>query len=241
MSDGLERIEPPRSALLAPGEHGEETNETHAAIIHILADDRELDSGVIEVLQQTPGVQVRAQRLALGDYEVDAGCVFERKTMLDLAESLKDGRLFNQAHRLVNSGGLVALILEGRGRDLIGSQMRREALQGAIVSLTLVFGLPVLRSFGPEETARLLVYAARQLRRHPAEAQLRHGARPRTKRRMQLKILQGLPGIGPARAQQLLEHFGSVEAVMTASAEQLESLAGFGEKTAARIRWALEA
>jgi ERCC4-type nuclease len=58
-----------------------------------------------------------------------------------------------------------------------------------IVSLTLVFGLPVLRSFGPEETARLLVYAARQLRRHPADVHLRHGARPRTKRRMQLKIL----------------------------------------------------
>jgi ERCC4-type nuclease len=32
--------------------------------------------------------------------------------LLDLAESLKDGRLFNQAHRLVNSDGLVALILE---------------------------------------------------------------------------------------------------------------------------------
>jgi ERCC4-type nuclease len=63
--------------------------------------------------------------------------------MLDFAESLKDGRLFMQAHRLVNSGGLVALILEGRGSDLSGSQMRREALQGAIVSLTLVFGLPV--------------------------------------------------------------------------------------------------
>ena len=43
--------------------------------------------------------------------------------------------------------------------------MRREALQGAIVSLTLVFGLPVLRSFGPEETARLMVDAARHLDR----------------------------------------------------------------------------
>ena len=53
--------------------------------------------------------------------------------------------------------GLVALILEGRGSDLIGSEMRREALQGAIVSLTLIFGIPVLRSFGPEETARAMI------------------------------------------------------------------------------------
>jgi ERCC4-type nuclease len=219
----------------------QEDEETPDPIIHVLADDRELDSGVIEALQHMPGVQVQAQRLALGDYEVDVDCVFERKTMLDFAESLKDGRLFTQAHRLVNSGGLVALILEGRGSDLSGSQMRREALQGAIVSLTLVFGLPVLRSFGPEETARLILYAASQLRRHASDVRLQHGSRPRTKRRLQLKIVQSLPGIGPARAQQLLEHFGSVEAVMTASAKRLQALPGIGEKTAARIRWALEA
>jgi ERCC4-type nuclease len=57
---------------------------------------------------------------------------------------------------------------------------------------------------------------------------------------LQLSILQSLPGIGPARAQQLLEHFGSVEAVMTASVKQLEILPGIGETTSARIRWALE-
>ena len=223
-----------------PSEHPLEPPQAPAPLIHIVADDREIDSGVIEALQLTPGVQVQAQHLGLGDYEVDDICVFERKTMLDLAESLKDGRLFNQAHRLVNSGVLVAMILEGRGSDLTGSQMRREALQGAIVSLTLVFGLPVLRSFGPEETARLIVYAASQLRRHASDVRLQHGSRPRTKRRMQLKILQSLPGIGPARAQQLLEHFGSVEAVMTASAKELEALPGIGDKTSAKIRWALE-
>jgi ERCC4-type nuclease len=206
-----------------PSEHPPEPQQARAPLIHILADDREIDSGVIEALQRTPGVQVQAQRLGLGDYGVDDICVFERKTMLDLAESLKDGRLFRQAHRLANSGSLVAMILEGRGSDLIGSQMRREALQGAIVSLTLVFGLPVLRSFGPDETARLMVYTASQLRRQACDTLYRHGARPRTKRRMQLSILQSLPGIGPARAQQLLEHFGSVEAVMTASANNSRS------------------
>ena len=60
---------------------------------------------MIEVLQLTPGVQVQAQRLGPGDYEVDDICVFERKTMLDLAESLKDGRLFRQAHRLARFHG----------------------------------------------------------------------------------------------------------------------------------------
>lgn len=209
------------------------------APIRFIADDRETGSGVIQALEEIEGVTVEIRRLRLGDFAVDTGCAFERKTMLDLAASLVDGRLFNQAHRLVNSGTLAALILEGRGSDLAASQMRREALQGAIISLTLIFGLPVLRSCDPDETARLMVYAAGQLRRHGANIPLNRGTRPRTKRRTQLRILQGLPGVGPARAQQLIERFGSVEAVMTAAPAELGALRGIGEQTAARIRWAL--
>jgi excinuclease ABC subunit C len=51
-----------------------------------------------------------------------------------------------------------------------------------------------------------------------------------------MRILQGLPGIGPARAEQLLETFGSVEAVMTASLERLEQVEGVGPRTASAIR-----
>jgi ERCC4-type nuclease len=63
-------------------EHHQEHQENEAApapIIHILADDREIDRGVIQALQQTPGVEVQAQRLLLGDYEVDAGCCSNAK------------------------------------------------------------------------------------------------------------------------------------------------------------------
>ena len=109
--------------VVMPSEHSQESTGAQAPLI-ILADDRESDSGVIEALQHMPGIQVQTQRLALGEYEVNGGCVFELKTMLDLAESLKDGRLFSQADRLVNSGGLVALILEGRGPRCAGKRCK---------------------------------------------------------------------------------------------------------------------
>ena len=99
--------------------------------------------------------------------------------------------------------------------------MRREALLGALISLTWVYDLPVLRSPEPAETARLLVYAAHQLQRHADGTLPRHGKRPRAKRRVQLRLLQGLPGVGPSRATELLERFGRVEVVMTASEESL--------------------
>ena len=210
------------------------------SITTIVADHRELASGVIDALKQIPGAEVQVEQLPLGDYLVNGVCLFERKTLRDLVESLIDGRLFSQAVRLSGSHLRTAMILEGTARDLEGNGMHREALLGAIVSLTLVFELPVLRSREPEESARLIIYAAQQLRRHAGDALPRRGRRPKRKRRVQLHLLQGLPGIGPDRASALLEQFGNVQAVMTATLEALMAVKGIGERTASQIRAALE-
>lgn len=46
--------------------------------------------------------------------------------------------------------------------------------------------------------------------------------------------------VGPERATRLLEHFGSVEAVLTADAEALDAVPGIGKRTAQAMRWAVE-
>ncbi len=51
--------------------------------------------------------------------------------------------------------------------------------------------------------------------------------------------MQGLPDVGSARAVRLLNAFGSVEAVMTATTEELKSVEGIGPYTAERIKWAV--
>jgi ERCC4-type nuclease len=117
--------------------------------------------------------------------------------------------------------------------------MRRESLQGALITLIVFLGLPVLRSLDPRETVRLMLYAARQGRAMATGALPRRGKRPRGKLRTQLHILQGLPGVGPERARLLLEAFGSVEAVLSASEEALRSVDGIGLSTAERISWAI--
>jgi len=211
-----------------------ETNNPENLVI--LADDRELASQVPTALQQVPGVELRIQRLRVGDYEVVGRCVFERKTLPDFAASLVDGRLFTQAYKLGQLSIPAAVILEGRGSQLAATHVRREALQGAMVSLSIIFGLPILRALDPGETARLLIYSAQQLQRHDRMEACRYGRRPKHKRRLQSHILQGLPGIGPARAELLLQRFNSVEAVVTASLEELQTRGGLGPKTAAVIR-----
>ena len=206
--------------------------------ILIIADDREPKT-VLAALRDLPGVQVTVRRLSLGDYLVDGRLLVERKTLPDFALSVVDGRLFTQAARLAASELPVALILEGSAAHLAATGIRREALQGALISVALVFGLPILRSADPEETARILLYATTQMRAVATGALPRPGRRPKGKPRTQLRILQGLPGIGPERAQRLLENFGTVEAVLQADAETLQKIQGIGKKTAEAIRWAV--
>ncbi len=211
---------------------------TAAKPLIVVADDRETRSDVVEALRAMPGVEVRVKRLPAGDYLVDGRLLVERKTLRDFAASLVDGRLFRQAVRLTRAGcDRAALVLEGRGADLAETGVSREALQGALISLSVVLGIPVLRALDAEETARLIVYATGQLRREATGALPRAGWRPKGKRARQLYVLQGVPKIGPTRAASLLDAFGSVEGVFTADESALASLPGIGPSTARAIRW----
>lgn len=218
----------------------EQERGSSARRVQILADDRERTAPVVEALRAREGVEVICQRLKIGDYQINEW-LFERKTLMDFAESIKDGRLFSQARRLASAGPSVAFILEGKAGDLAQSRMRRESLQGALISLSLIYQIPILRSLDSRETAHLLFYAGQQLQRDQADHIPRHGRRPKRRRKLQLYVLQGLPGIGPEKADRLLVEFGSVSGVMTASHEELRRVAGIGEKMAKRIRWLLEA
>ncbi|MEE4607774.1 MAG: ERCC4 domain-containing protein [Desulfobacteraceae bacterium] len=207
--------------------------------VFITADDREAGSGVIEALEAIEGVQVRVERLSLGDYQVGDQLLFERKTLADFALSVIDGRLFRQAVRLANASRHGALLLEGTGRDLPGTGVRREALTGALVTVSLILGIPVLRSCDPAESARVMVFAARQVQTAVAGGIQRPGRRPRGRRQRQIYILQGLPGLGPTRAARLLDHFGNVQAVMCADVQALSAVDGIGAATARQIRSAV--
>lgn len=126
------------------------------------------------------------------------------------------------------------MILEGTSADTSKMRIRREAVQGAIISLTVIFGIPLLRSRDPAETARLLCYASRQIRARTYRSLPREGKRPHGKLKIQLEILQGIPQIGPARAYRLLKTLGNVREVFNATEEQLTQIAGIG-KNIARI------
>ena len=206
----------------------------------IQVDDRESRGAVLDALRQCPEFDVSVTRLPLGDYRVDGRFLFERKTLPDLVAAIIDGRLFQQALRLSATKLQPALILEGTAQDFGGCGMRWEAIQGALVTVSLFCGVPLLRARTPTETVNTMLFAARQGRTVATGALPRHGYRPRGKRARQLFILQGLPGIGPAKARRLIERFGSIEAVVDADSEELQSVRGIGNRLAEKLRLAVE-
>ena len=54
------------------------------------------------------------------------------------------------------------LVIEGTSAEWAGLGVSREALQGALVTLMLIFDVPVFRSTEPAESARLIHYIGSQ-------------------------------------------------------------------------------
>ena len=206
----------------------------------VQVDHRESSGAVAALLNESPDFLVTVTHLRLGDYLVDGRFLFERKTVPDLMLSIDQGRLFEQALRLTSSFLRTAVILEGLYQEPPDPGVRRERVLGAVATLTLFMGVPVLLTRTPCETVRTMLYAARQANAIATHALPRHGYRPRGKRARQLFILQGLPGVGPERARLLLDRFGSVGAVMSSSAAELASVTRIGKEIARKIRFAIE-
>ena len=207
------------------------------AVRRIAADDRERNSGVPAALSRHPDVELSIRRLPLGDYQVDDTLIVERKTLADFALSVIDGRLFRQAASLNRKSGVrTCLILEGSSRRYPKPAIERPALQGALITVTLVFGVPVLRSATPEETADLILYAARQLHSQRTKLPRRWGYSVQGLAQQQRLLLQAIPEIGPVKADQLLNTFGSPAGVAAATEETLEAVEGIGPSAAKKIR-----
>lgn len=208
--------------------------------IPVVMDDREPREIMASVFASFDFLSLSIRRLSVGDYLVDEFLLIERKTYSDLVCSIIDGRLFDQAVRLSQAEQPAAFVVEITAEDLQSTHMRWEAVQGALIAVTLFMGVPVWPSRSPEETVRTFLFAARQHRAAALGALPRHGWRPKRKAALQSYILQGLPGIGPKRAKALIERFGSVEAVFKADDSALMDVQGLGADVVRKIRSAIE-
>jgi len=185
----------------------------------IRADVGEAGSEVASILRRL-GARLSFEELGAGHYVVE-GVVVVRVAAGEFERLAREGGL-PEAVGGPAAGGRVVLVVEGR------TGAERGPMARALAELALS-GVSVIRTEGPEQTARL-IYAfysrrARERRRsYLSPSKIRRRGRGLAEAR--ISVLTAVPGIGRRTAEELLEHFGTLRRVLTASFSELEKVVG---------------
>jgi Fanconi anemia group M protein len=188
-------------------------------------------------LLESHGAQVCVSPLPVGDFICSDRTVVERKTRADFESSVIDGRLFEQLSRLSSSYSRVILVVEGK--EATGA-LKKPSLLGAYSSVITDYGAGIFFTRSPSSTAEL-IYAIAKHEQLMEKRPLRvcGKSKGKTLSQNQRAIVEMLPMVGPKMALALLENFGTVENVSTATEEELLKVEGMGKKKARAIRMAL--
>ena len=116
-----------------------------------------------------------------------------------------------------------------------------QAVRGALSSMLLEYGLSVLSTQDLDETVQLLVMMIRQEQIGIPEISLIPKRTARALPDMQRRVVEMLPGCGRVMARELLQHFGSIVRLVSASVDELRELRGIGLKEAREMHQVLRA
>lgn len=191
------------------------------------------------------GLKTAVAKLEVGDYLLLTGSrevkpiLIERKTSLDLANSIKDNRVWEQARLLLDNCAdnnyQPLIIVEG---DLSRLEKRGWSIQSvlrAIDTLLLEYGVPVLNTPNKESTIKWMIAKAKSLGKTMDKKvfRLRVEKKPMTIHEKIVYVAESFSG--PVLARRLLKKFGSLRNIANASIADLMQVEGIGEGRAREI------
>jgi len=136
---------------------------------------------LIDVLPAFKGIELEVSSLPVADVVLNKEgqdvWFIERKSIQDLAASIKDGRYEEQSYRLqglpVHNHNIVYLIegnIQQQGQNSFKDRIDKFTLYSALFSLNYYKGFSVLRTFSLDETAVFICNSANKLRKTEKEA-----------------------------------------------------------------------
>jgi ERCC4-type nuclease len=164
----------------------------------------------------------------------------ERRAGNSFVRGIMEKTLFTSAIYLREHFEVPILIVEGEVNYEYGG-MNPQAVRGAFSSMMLLYGVNVLATPGPEETAAVIAMIARQEQVGIPEISLVPKRKATDLPDMQRRVIEMLPGSGMTLARTLLQHFGSVQRIVNATEGQLLAVKGIGTRTAREMTRVLTA
>ena len=111
--------------------------------VTVFIDHRERDSSVAKILRKR-NIDVKEQQLDIADYVISDRIGIERKTVSDFCSSITNQRIFDQMNRMKDSFDKTLLLIEGNPKDLFNNGLHENAIRGALSSIAIDYGVPVL-------------------------------------------------------------------------------------------------
>jgi ERCC4-related helicase/intein/homing endonuclease len=204
-----------------------ETNNT----VLVLADHREKNNKITKELMNLD-VSVRLAQLTSADYVLSGVVGVELKKVGDFVDSLLDGRLLTQIKELRSNFAKAVLIIEGEQDIYAARNVHANAIRGALASIILGYGVPILHTKDEIDTAALLAVMAKREQQKESSSFSLHHAKPLTLKDQQEFIVSAFPSVGNNTAKILLEHFKSVKNLVNATQEDLMNVKGIGKNIA---------
>jgi DNA excision repair protein ERCC-4 len=206
----------------------------------VVADEREKASGVPEELSKL-GVRVYFSRLPVADYVLSPEVAVERKSVRDLVSSVYDSRLFYQAARISAAYAKAYLLVEGDSKEVEGLAKNLKSFYGAVANVTLAYGLRLLYTANPRETATAIAALLGQARARPLTTMPSElPPKAKTLPQRQVYLVSSIPGVGRKLAERLLSKYGTPRRVMSLTAGELALTRGIGWKRAEKIKEVLD-
>jgi len=202
----------------------------------IFVDTRE--SSIIEYFKQYDCI-LQKKMLIQGDFVVSDRVVIEKKIVKDFIQSITDKRLFQQLKDMKDNFEKPLLIIEGE--ESLYGYLHPNIIRGALASVTVDLGIPILWTRDLADTAGLVYWIAkREQIDEKRENVLRNKKTPETIEEQQEYLIASLPDISLVRSKALLEHFKSPQNVFNASVKELQEVRGIGRKIAEKIKKVIE-
>ena len=202
--------------------------------VKLLVDMREQRSRVTDYLLKDDSVSIEYTSLSSGDYVFSPSAVCERKEAQDFVSSIVDRRIFSQVPKMKSEYETVVVIIEGNIYTT-HSAIEPAALIGALSWLMVLEGISVVSTDGPEMTAALISTMARHAQHGLGYTISLRSGKPKDQNAIAQYLCEGLPAVGGAKAQDLLDHFKTARAVFNATIDQLCEVKGISRQTAQKI------
>lgn len=163
--------------------------------------------------------------------------IFERKSAGDFLRSIRDGSLFNQVRRMKDvPSASVFVLVEGFAKALKFSKWSLQSVSGVLWSLVYDWKVQLLWTCSTHHSAVMLATIFKDLVKADEYRLIPMRVKPSklSLSERQRFIVEGYEKVGPVSAIKLLEKFGSVCDIMSASTDELAD-AGLGRGVAEKM------